>query len=243
MILLQITRLLLLGTLWILMSFLIVPICLLFPFRWPASWLYSRLTCPLTCKILGLHIKVSGTQNLKAHPIIIICNHQHALDVPICGTFFPTHCVCLGKKELFYIPFFGQIFWLAGNLLIHRYHRKRAMRSMNQTKHLLLHKKTSIWIMPEGTRNPKGELLPFKKGAFHVAVQTGIPLVPVTISSYAKDFSLDRWQSKDVLVEILPPISTKELKEEDIPLLVEQSWKKMKDSIDRLNTHLKNSDF
>ena len=231
-------RLFLLLIIWISSSVLIVPVCLLFPFRWIGSWVYSRLSCPLSRKVLGLRLKIEGEEKLKQYPVVIISNHQSALDVVICGCFFPKNCVCLGKKELLYIPFFGQIFWLAGNLLIRRYDRKKAMESMNKTQELLLKKRTSIWIMPEGTRGRGRELLPFKKGAFHTAINTRFPIIPIAISSYSDNINLNRLIAGDIIVKVFDPIPVDDLTVDDVHLLLDKSYQIIKSGIDTANLEL-----
>ncbi|MCY4523523.1 MAG: lysophospholipid acyltransferase family protein [Halobacteriovoraceae bacterium] len=231
-------RMFLLVVIWVVCSVLILPLCLIFPFHWIGSWVYSRLTCPLSCKLLGLKIKVEGVEKLKAYPAVIISNHQSGLDVPICGTFFPKHCVCLGKRELLYIPFFGQIFWLAGNLLIRRYHRKKAMESMQKIQRLLKEKQTSIWIMPEGTRGGGQGLLPFKKGAFHTAINTGFPVIPIAVSNYGENIDLNKFSGGNIIIRILDPIPSDNLRIEDVPNLLEESYTKIKSGIEELNAKL-----
>ena len=231
-------RMFLLLVIWVSSSLLIVPICLIFPFNWIGSWVYSRLAAPLSCKIMGLGIKVEGKEKLKQYPVVIISNHQSALDVPVGGCFFPTHCVCLGKRELLYIPFFGQIFWLAGNLLIRRYNRKKAMESMNKIKELLLNKRTSIWIMPEGTRGGGQGLLPFKKGAFHTAINTRFPILPIAISSYSGNIDLNRWHGGNIIVKISDPIPVNDLNTDDISKLLDKCYQIIKTGIEAANSEL-----
>ncbi len=67
------------------------------------------------------------------------------------------------------------------------------------TTHTLQHKDTSIWVFPEGTRNLGKGLLPFKKGAFHMAIAAGVPIVQVCVSNYVTHMRLNRWNSGDVL--------------------------------------------
>ena len=82
---------------------------------------------------------------------------------------------------------------------------------MQDAESLVSEKKVSFWIFPEGTRSREGPMGPFKKGAFHLAVGTGLPLVPVAISSYYKKLNLWRWRSGTILVECLEPIPTRGL--------------------------------
>ncbi|MFC0676223.1 1-acyl-sn-glycerol-3-phosphate acyltransferase, partial [Brachybacterium hainanense] len=65
----------------------------------------------------------------------------------------------------------------------------------------------SIWMFPEGTRSKGKGLLPFKTGAFHIALQAGVPIVPIACSSYFGQVDLNRWDNGELIVEIMPPIS------------------------------------
>ncbi len=69
------------------------------------------------------------------------------------ATVVPHRTVCIAKKSLKWVPLFGQLFWLAGNVLIDRGNAHKARRAMLTTTHTLQHKDTSIWVFPEGTRN------------------------------------------------------------------------------------------
>lgn len=92
------------------------------------------------------------------------------------------------------MPLFGQLFWLAGNVLIDRGNAHKARQSMRRPT--LQNEDTSIWVFPEGTRNLGEDLLPpFKKGAFQMAIAAGVPIVPVCVSNYIKRMRLNRWRS------------------------------------------------
>ena len=99
---------------------------------------------------------------------------------------------------------------------------------------------TSIWIFPEGTRNAGEHLMAFKKGAFHMAIEAGVPIVPVCVSRYAGRLSLNSWRQRTVIVRSLPPIATAGLSQQDVPALVEQCRTQMQQCIDRMESELAN---
>src|SRR5699024_1458963 len=131
-------------------------------------------------------------------------NHQSALDLIVFGEIFPTKSVVIGKKQLAYIPIFGWLFALAGNLLIDRGHHKKAMSTM-QVAHNALLKGDSLFIFPEGTRTVGATLKKFKSGAFYTALQAGVPLVPLVASTYEGNL-YKGWGAGTALVKIMPPI-------------------------------------
>lgn len=92
----------------------------------------------------------------------------------------------MGKKELLWTPLLGQFMWLAGSIFIDRSNNKRAVQSLKEAGEELKRKSTSLWMFAEGTRASQEapSLRPFKKGAFHLAVDAQIPVVPVVCENY-----------------------------------------------------------
>ncbi len=202
----------------------ITPICIVRPFH-AGNTGYFFLFFNTLCKyIAGVRLKLEGKELLDQNrPSVIISNHQHNIDILAAGSMFAGNQIVLGKKELGFIPIFGQIFVLAGNILIHRGNKEKSMASMNRIEKILKEKSLSILIFPEGHRNPKKDLLPFKKGAFYTAIKTQIPILPVSVSQYARFKQLNKFKLADIYVKVHAPLSTLGLSNEDIPRLVEES--------------------
>ena len=131
-------------------------------------------------KILGIKVEYEGLENVSSHqPCIYVANHQSGLDMATFGEIYPVHTYIIGKKELLFLPFFGIFFLAAGNLIINRKKRNQAVAGLHAAVEAIKNRKISIWIFPEGTRNSTGDtMLPFKKGAFHMAHQAQVPIVP-----------------------------------------------------------------
>lgn len=111
---------------------------------------------------------------------IYVANHQSQLDIPALALAMPADFRMIAKKELLRVPIFGWALWLAGFPFIDRGSRERAIRTLDRSARLF-RDGVSLVIFPEGTRSPDGRLLPFKKGGFVLALQTGVPIVPVSI--------------------------------------------------------------
>jgi len=114
--------------------------------------------------------------------------------------------VTVGKKSLLWIPFFGQLYWLTGNLLIDRNNRTKAHGTIAEVVNHFKKRRISIWMFPEGTRSRGRGLLPFKTGAFHAAIAAGVPIIPVCVSTTSNKINLNRLHNGLVIVEMLTPI-------------------------------------
>ncbi|MGE8098467.1 1-acylglycerol-3-phosphate O-acyltransferase [Pseudomonas fluorescens] len=232
-------RMLLMGLHFAVAGVLGVVLGLCRPFNPDNSRLCARLYAwPAMC-ILRLRVKadVAGLTN-KTQSCVVIANHQSNYDLFVLGNVVPHRTVCIGKKSLKWVPLFGQLFWLAGNVLIDRGNGHKARQSMLTTTNTLRHKDTSIWVFPEGTRNQGEELLPFKKGAFQMAIAAGVPIVPVCVSSYINHMRLNRWRSGKILIRSLPAIPTAGLSMDDMPMLIAQCREQMRECIESMDRQL-----
>lgn len=166
---------------------------------------------PVISRLIGARIINPDIEKLNSSkPAIYVMNHTSALDVFIGMALCPYGGCGVGKKEILRIPFFGQAYWLAGHLLIDRGNNAKAVESMRRLSDFVKAKGLSIWIWPEGTRSMDGELIPFKKGFVHLALATGLPIVPVVVKGAHKV-----WPAKtmsfypgEVNIKVLDPIKT-----------------------------------
>ncbi len=155
--------------------------------------------------LLGLRIEVDMPPSAaQGGPYIFVSNHQSNLDIFIIGRVAPRGTVTVGKKSLAWIPLFGQLYWLAGNILIDRKRAGRAHDTMTQTLEKVRNEKLSVWLFPEGTRSKNG-LLPFKSGAFRLAQQSNAPVVAVSVSSLKDKFRWNRWHNGVIKVKVSEP--------------------------------------
>ena len=130
---------------------------------------------------------VQGSEYLSTRPAVFIANHQSELDVLMLGSVFPKYCSMTAKKSLKLIPFLGWFMVLSRTVFIDRGNRQTALKAVDgAAKEMQLHKQ-SVFMFPEGTRSYslKPDLLPFKKGAFHLAVQANVPIVAVVVENYS----------------------------------------------------------
>lgn len=134
---------------------------------------------------------IEGAEHLSTRPAVFIGNHQSELDVLMLGTIFPPYCSVTAKKSLARIPVLGWFMSLSRTVFIDRANRETAFKAFDGAAEEMRSHRQSVFIFAEGTRSysDKPELLPFKKGAFHLAVKAGVPIVPVVTENYSHVFS------------------------------------------------------
>lgn len=165
---------------------------------------------------------------------IYIANHQNNYDVLVAANIVQKRTVTVGKKSLAFIPFFGSLYWLTGNILIDRENKSKALDTIGQVVREIKEKQISVWMFPEGTRSRGRGLLPFKTGAFRAAIAAGVPVVPICVSD-TNSIKLNRWNNGYMIVEMLDPIPTEQLSKENARELMELCYKLMADKIASLN--------
>ncbi|RMF16252.1 MAG: 1-acylglycerol-3-phosphate O-acyltransferase [Gammaproteobacteria bacterium] len=209
------------------------------PFHRNNSHYCARLIAWGGRRLLGLDVRHINEHYLDTTtPSVIIANHQHNYDVFVVGGIVPKRTVSVGKKILKWVPLFGQMYWLAGNVLIDRKRKRAAVATMNATEEAIRRDRKTIWVFPEGTRNKGNNLLPFKKGAFHLAVATGAPIIPVCVTGYLEALKARGADARKALIEVLAPIPTVGMTAEDVPRLMELCRQRMHETIERLEAML-----
>ncbi len=146
----------------------------------PLYWIATRLG-QFGVRLAGVKIEVRGIEHLQpGRNYIFMSNHVSNLDPPVLIPVIPGRCSVLVKKELFRIPILGTGMKVADLVPVDRSDREAAIESVNAAVKVL-QRGLHMVIFPEGTRSTDGRLLPFKKGPFHLAVESGVFVVPVTI--------------------------------------------------------------
>lgn len=137
----------------------------------------------------GVEFVVEDPDNIlgSTRPAVFIGNHQTELDVLMLGAIFPKYCSVTAKAQLKRVPFLGWFMSLSGTIFIDRKNSQGARSAMDGAANDIKTKRQSVYMFPEGTRSYTKEpmLLPFKKGAFHLAVQSGVPIVPIVVANYS----------------------------------------------------------
>ena len=141
----------------------------------------ARIWAKLILIVSGVKVEVTGLANIDpSKSYIYMCNHQSNFDIPVLLGCLPVQFRWLAKAELFRIPIFGRAMRGAGYVPIDRFNRESAFESIDEAARKMK-SGVSIMIFPEGTRSRDGRIRPFKKGGFIMAVDSGVPIVPIVI--------------------------------------------------------------
>ena len=157
-----------------------------------------------------IRVSVQGLAHIDpSQSYIYMSNHQSNFDIPVLLAHLPVQFRWLAKAELFKIPIFGRAMRGAGYVSIDRFNRESAFESINEAA-AKMKDGVSIMIFPEGTRSLDGNIRPFKKGGFVMAVDTGVPIVPVIIQGTRPimDKSSLRINTGEVSLQIEKPVDS-----------------------------------
>ena len=160
----------------------------------------------------GVTLDVVGAENLWAErPAVFVFNHQSQLDVIILAALLRSDFTGVAKKELQRDPVFAPLGWLADVAFVDRANTEEAKKALAPAVEALRNGR-SLAMAPEGTRSATPRLGPFKKGAFHVAMQAGVPMVPIVIRNAGELMPAHGLliSSGNLQVAVLPPVSTKQ---------------------------------
>ncbi len=162
--------------------------------------------------LIGLKLNVTGEEHLWARrPAVFVMNHQSKVDVLIVAKLLRRDFAGIGKIEIKKeSPILGGILELGGTVFIDRSSGKKAVEALKPLVELMRDEGISVAIAPEGTRTETAELAPFKKGAFHLAQQAGVPIIPIVIHNAGKLAPKGQLaiHSGTVDIEVLSPVET-----------------------------------
>jgi len=161
----------------------------------------------------GIDLKVTGAEKIdSSQSYVVISNHPSTLDIFTHITALPVSIRFLTKTELFRIPILSRVLKILGLPRIDRKNAQMNLPKINESIQRVIDNKNSIMIFPEGTRSNQKDLLPFKKGAAHVAKQFNLPIIPVvTHNSHNLMIKGSVWfKSGQIHVQILDPITNTE---------------------------------
>ncbi|CAN5764445.1 lysophospholipid acyltransferase family protein [soil metagenome] len=155
-------------------------------------------------------------------PYIAVSNHESYADIFLIS-HLPWEMKWLSKDDVFRIPIMGWMMRMAGDIAVTRNDRRSRVEALDGMRDRLA-KNVSVMVMPEGTRSPRDEMLPFRDGAFRVAVERGVPILPIVVAGtrhcMAKGSLL--FNRARAEARVLEPVPTDGLTLDDVPRLREQ---------------------
>ncbi|MFT3857033.1 MAG: 1-acylglycerol-3-phosphate O-acyltransferase [Aquabacterium sp.] len=229
-------RMLLLCVHFVVASLVGLLISVLRPFNPDNTRLAARIYALPALRIMGVEVHMDAAEVLDhRRPAVIVANHVSNYDLFVLGPAVPHRTVTVGKKSLKWVPLFGQLYWLAGNVLLDRGNAVQAKRAMMTTTDTMRHHDTSIWMFPEGTRGHGKGLQPLKRGAFQMAVNAGVPVVPLCVNNYVRGLHLNKWRAGRIEIRALPPIPTEGMGQGDIAELIGGCHAQMLACVDELD--------
>jgi 1-acyl-sn-glycerol-3-phosphate acyltransferase len=164
--------------------------------------------------VLGIRLEFVNPDNLTERSArVVIINHQSALDVLWTAATAAPAPMAIGKKEVIFIPIINLAWWAFGFVRVDRKHHQKALDALAGVGKKVHDEKRSLYIAVEGTRTYDGQILPFKKGAFHLAYEAQAPICPVVVDGAFQLLSRNGFFPKKGVIRLfyLPPVSAQEI--------------------------------
>lgn len=168
--------------------------------------------------LAGIRTKIRGEQHLwEERPAVFLFNHQSAIDVLIIAKLLRRDFTAIAKQEIASNPLVAPVFRVADTVFIDRRNHDKAIEALKPVVKTL-HDGLSVAIAPEGTRSAGDRLGPFKKGPFHIAMQAGVPVVPIVIHNATDVLPKGGFfvRPSTVYVDVLPPVATAQWRAETV---------------------------
>ncbi len=171
-------------------------------------------------------------------PYVAVSNHESYADIFLIS-HLPWEMKWLSKHTIFRIPVMGWIMRMAGDIPVNRGNRDSALQAIRHCRDRL-RKKVSVMIFPEGTRARTADLLPFKDGAFRLAIEAQVPILPIAVAGTRHAMAKGTFQFRraDAIAEVLPPVPTDGMSVKDVPRLKAEVRARIDEARLRLQTQL-----
>ncbi|KAG5684941.1 hypothetical protein PVAND_014149 [Polypedilum vanderplanki] len=225
----------------------LIAACVPIPFMLRRPKDYRNALFPAWCivkvgELLGVSFEVQGIENINPDKGgVVLINHQSGIDLMVLGKLWPIipRPTQISKKEIFYLFPFGLACYLWGTIFINRQNRKSALSVINKQSKAVTERRSNILFFPEGTRNQSEILLPFKKGPFHVAINSQCHIQPIVVSRYTfLDSKRKIFGRGKAIIKILPPVSAEGLEKENLDALLAKVQNIMQVEYEKLNNEI-----
>ncbi len=210
-----------LATLVVTSSVIVAAMLGLHRITYPLTRAWSRLLL-LVC---GVRLRVCGLEHVpRDGSYVIVSNHASHFDGPALAVALPHPAYFVVKRELTRIPMFGPAIVRLGLLPVDRRDRERSHQQMAAAAEVVRAGRR-VLVFAEGTRSPSDEMLPFKKGGFHLAVDAQVPILPVAVNGSRRLLAKGEWRSRSGVLEVVvgEPIATDGMGKESVNELLERT--------------------
>lgn len=177
--------------------------------------------------------RVVGRENVdKSKKYVIVVNHNTVIDIPALY-YIPLNFRWVSKREVYKVPFFGQYLYLHGDICINRGRASEAMEQLLRDGKMWIARGASVAVFPEGTRSKDGEIHRFRPGAFTLAKEAGVEILPVVLDGTAtlirKNAMFD-WRNR-IVIRVLRPVSVEEVRNTEVHDLMNRVRERMVDAL------------
>ncbi len=191
------------------------------PVNYRTGFLFRKLGKVLTLVNPAWQLHISGEQiSDPRRPYVVVCNHQSLADIPLISNL-PWEMKWMGKAELFQVPIIGWMMKLSGDIAVDRGSARSGVLAFAKARQYL-EQKSSVMMFPEGTRTFDGRVRQFNDGAFHLAIRSKVPILPLVIEGSRDCIPKNSWKfgkPSDILLKVLPSIDTSSLTIRDVPAI------------------------
>ena len=224
-------------TFWFIVS--IIVLALTYPFDKSRRWVHecSRCICTLLYGVPPfIRRTIDGVENIdpkKAY--VMVMNHNSGFDI-FAAYKIPLNFRWVSKREVFRVPFMGPLLTIHGDIPIERGNAAKAMAKVLRLGKLWISRGATVAIFPEGTRSKTGEINRFKAGAFNLAKEAGVEILPVVMTGTNEFFRkgwLVNWRNR-VAIRVLKPVSTEEVAAKEVADLSTEVRERMVLALDEL---------
>ena len=228
---------------WFVIS--IIVLIFTYPFDKSRRWVHecSRCICFMLYEIFPFGRRtIEGVENVdKNKPYVMVLNHNSACDI-FTAYKIPLNFRWVSKREVFWVPFMGPLLSIHGDIPIERGNPKAAMAKVSRLGKLWLSRGATVAIFPEGTRSKDGEIHNFKLGAFNLAKEAGVEILPVVMTgtnSSIKKNKMVNWGNR-VAIRVLEPVPAEEVASRGTKELTLMVQERMVKALAELREEVKN---
>lgn len=228
-------------TFWFIISIIVLAVT--YPFDKSRRWVHecSRCICSILYGVPFLMRRtIDGVENIDTKKsYVMVMNHNSGFDI-FAAYKIPLNFRWVSKREVFRVPFMGPLLTIHGDIPIERGSASKAMAKVLRLGKLWLSRGASVAIFPEGTRSKTGEMNRFKMGAFNLAKEAGVEILPIVMTGtneYLRKNFMVNWRNR-VGIRVLPPIPVEQIEATDVKELSQLTYERMVEALAQLRAEI-----